>query len=72
MIHTWGEMTCEFNQLALKKKSKRPRYFDDCEDMIINPQTGDIDITLSELMDKVSGSDCMIATRKQFYDWAMV
>eukprot|EP01083_Nonionella_stella_P263997 896086_1 len=71
MIHTWSEMTCEFNQLSLQKSCKRPRYFDDCEDMIINQQTDDIDITLNELIDKVIGSDCMIAARRQFYDWAM-
>merc|ERR1712007_90047 len=48
----------------------RPRYWDDCSDMLINDETGDIDITLDQLLSKVEMSHCMMETRKNFYKWA--
>ena len=30
LVESWGQMTCEYNQLSLDTPCKRPRYFDDC------------------------------------------
>ena len=75
VYRTWSQMDCEY--LTMENKCERPKYFDDCSDMEICLQQrengrvyNDIDITLQELIEKVSDYPCMVDTRETFYDWA--
>eukprot|EP01084_Bolivina_argentea_P165706 287835_1 len=69
-LREWSRMTCEYNKFSEIKSCERPQYFDDCSGMNINEYTGDIDITLDQLLFKVKTSECLMEKRIMFYDWA--
>ena len=69
-VNLWSKLNCEFINSQYESKCIRPRNFEGCYDMKINPKTKDIDITLPEMLQRVGHSNCMINTRKKFYKWA--
>ena len=74
LFSQWSQMDCQY--LTIGNNCKRPKYFDDCSDMELSWQERnerlfyDINITLNELIDKVSDYQCMVQTRKRYYIWA--
>jgi len=73
LFKTWSRINCEYRQMG--HKCHRPKYFDDCSDMNKTQQKRngriymDIDVSLDELIEKVSSSLCMISTREKMFNW---
>ncbi len=73
VFKTWAQLDCHF--LTIGNNCQRPKYFDDCSDMtrdtlVVGTGKYDIDITLEELIEKISDYPCMVETRKMYYGWA--
>eukprot|EP01084_Bolivina_argentea_P308254 532974_1 len=73
LAHSWAKMQCKWYKSMRKDecaKCERPIYFDDCSDMEKDAKTGDIIISLNELINKTKGIECMENTRRRYWNWA--
>eukprot|EP01084_Bolivina_argentea_P026988 50160_1 len=66
ILNKWSLMNCEYDKMTLPKHCPNTKYFDDCSDLPRNGY-GDIDVTLDELLERVSTNECMQDTRKINY-----
>eukprot|EP01084_Bolivina_argentea_P094519 169919_1 len=74
MVHKWAQMDCNWHQSKdeCSELCVMPKYFDDCSDMPRDRKTKDIyNVTLGDLLEKVSMSECMQRTRRQHWNWAV-
>merc|ERR1719295_493204 len=70
MLATWAYDICvdeedENGELC----EPPPEGFDDCSEASIDPQTGDIDVSLSDMLAKHGNTECMNSTIQRFYEW---
>jgi len=66
----WTTALCEHDQVTEKRICVEPEHFENCLGMDVDAISGDIDISLDELLSKEGLTDCMKTTRKLYYDWA--